>query len=89
MRKLWFAYSDVKGGSIKSYHISKVFSFNTMLKEVGISESVTRKWHIVKVLLRFLRLCFGDDKTWDILNHKKADIKMKKQNVSFTVSEHA
>ena len=79
----------MKGGSIKSYHISKVFSFNTMLKEVGISESVTRKWHIIKVLLRFLCLCFGDDKTWDILNHKKADIKMKKQNVSFTVSEHA
>ena len=84
-----FAYSDVKGGTIKSYHISKVFSFNTMLKEVAISESVTRKWHIIKVLLRFLLLCFGDNKTWDILNHKKADIKMKKQNVSFTVSEHS
>ena len=79
----------MKGGSIKSYHISKVFSFNTMLKEVGISESVTRKWHIIKVLLRLPLLSFEDDKTWDILNHKKADIKMKKQNVSFTVSEHA
>lgn len=79
----------MKGGSIKSYHLSKVFSFNTMLKEVAISENVTRKWHIIKVLLRLLLLCFGDDKTWDILNHKKADIKMKKQNISFTVSEHA
>lgn len=54
-----------------SIHVSSFFSFNIILREVAISESVTRQWtslQTTKILIKLLLLSFGDVKTWDIPN---------------------